>query len=259
MSPGHNEPEANALSVLTVRDGEASIRDFRFECRGETSCRAELDELLQLLERRRADIAIFLAHPSIIGSLIEELRRRGRKIPEMVIAPPTEGAEARVTVSVSLSGLSESAHPQELLARLYEALRAAQDGRWTVAAGVGEGPPAEPAESSNAEAGADEGASQGADGEDSPGPPHLDRGAPSAGPQAASGAGGQRGEGAEEPFARSAPAQDAPPAENDGGGKSDAPGNEASSRDEREESALIDELSARLERVVNQRLQQSQP
>lgn len=128
MSPAQHDSEGTGLTVLTVREGEACIRDFRFDCRGETSCRAELGELLQLLERRHADIAIFLAHPNLVGALIDELRRRGSDIPEMVIAPPTDAADARVTVSLSLSGLSESAYPQELLARLYEALRAAQDG-----------------------------------------------------------------------------------------------------------------------------------
>ena len=128
MSPAQHDSDGNGLTVLTVREGEACIRDFRFDCRGETSCRAELGELLQLLERRHADIAIFLAHPNLVGALIEELRRRGSDIPEMVIAPPTDAADARVTVSVSLSGLSESAYPQELLARLYEALRSSQDG-----------------------------------------------------------------------------------------------------------------------------------
>jgi len=126
MSPAQEEREGDTLTVLTVRQDEISLRGFHVDCRGETSCRAELGDLLQLLERRRADVAIFLAHPNLVGSLIEELRRRGKDVPEILIAPPTDAGEPRVTVSVSLSGLSESAHPLELLARLYEALCAAQ-------------------------------------------------------------------------------------------------------------------------------------
>jgi len=125
MSPAHEEWQAT-LSVLTVREDEATIRDFRCDCRGETTCRAELGELLQLLERRRADIAVFFSHPHLVRSLIEQLQQRGKHVPEMVIAPAAGGADARLTVSVSLSGLSASAHPQEILSRLYEALRSAQ-------------------------------------------------------------------------------------------------------------------------------------
>lgn len=204
------------MTVLTVREGEASIRDFRFDCRGETSCRAELGELLQLLERRHADIAIFLAHPNLVASLIEELRRRGREIPEMVIAPPSDAADARVTVSVSLSGLSESAYPQELLARLYEALRSAQGGE--VGALGGEPRPAE---------------------SDSENRGRQAQGAPAQQPRA-------RDEADETGDARTS--SDATPpvaAGTDNGGDL--------------ASADIDELSARLERVLNQRLHRSKP
>jgi hypothetical protein len=219
MSPAHHEPEGlpagagNGLTVLTVREGEASIRDFRFDCRGETSCRAELGELLQLLERRHADIAIFLAHPNLVTSLIEELRRRGKELPEMVIASPTDAADARVTVSVSLSGLSESAYPQELLARLYEALRAAQGG------GRG-GPGGEPGPAKS----------------DAEHPPVHAQRLPEEKPKA----------GDETRDARTTGNVTSPAA-----GAADDAGDPG--------AADVDELRARLERVLNQRLQRSQP
>jgi len=220
MAPAHQESEDNGLTVLTVREGEASIRDFRFDCRGETSCRAELGELLQLLERRHADIAIFLAHPNLVGSLIEELRRRGSQIPEMVIAPPTDSADARVTVSVSLSGLSESAYPQELLTRLYEALRAAQGG---APMPVG----ARPEETHEA---------------------------PSLATEARPGAEGT-------PTDHDAEPRDTPTSEAVPHPQADGAATARARSDDGGEQALpgIDELSARLERVLNQRLKRSQP
>ncbi|UCH36365.1 MAG: hypothetical protein JSV65_08430 [Armatimonadota bacterium] len=241
MSPDHHESEGDGLTVLTVREGEASIRDFRFDCRGETSCRADLGELLQLLERRHADIAVFLSHPDLVGSLIEELRRRGRQVPDMVIAPPATDAEARVTVSVSLSGLSDSAYPQELLARLYEALRAAQAGASSTEAGIDAERAASGASgtASGTEGGAPEptaGASQDAEGAPVSGhatPPRAD-GAP-----AVSAADG--GEGAAS-------------AEVTG----DSPG-AAPNDDGARPSPEVEELSARLERILNQRLHDSQP
>jgi hypothetical protein len=242
MSAARHESEGDGLTVLTVREGEASIRDFRFDCRGETSCRVELGELLQLLERRHADIAIFLAHPNLVGSLIEELRRRGRDVPEMVIAPPCDGADARVTVSVSLSGLSESAYPQELLARLYEALRAAQRG----AASAAEPRPLRA--DSNAATDA-EGPTQ--HGEPTPTPVSITEAPPvGEGQIQAASAEADVGEDVQEQgeAPAAAPADAAPPV-------SDA-GSEAGADQYLSE---IDELSVRLERILNQRLQRPQP
>lgn len=128
MNQTHDEDADDTLTVLTVTQDGASIRGFHFDCRGETRCRPQLRELLQLLERRRADVAVFLAHPELVGSLVEQLRRRGKHVPEILIAPATSGPQPRLTVSMPLSGLSDAAQPQELLARLYEALRAAQEG-----------------------------------------------------------------------------------------------------------------------------------
>jgi len=241
MSPAQHDSEGNGLTVLTVREGEACIRDFRFDCRGETSCRAELGELLQLLERRHADIAIFLAHPNLVGALIEELRRRGSDIPEMVIAPPTDAADARVTVTVSLSGLSESAYPQELLARLYEALRSSQEGsRPQPPVGTGDGGvglevldddtavPEPPILEENAEMGADlAGAEQPVIGTETD---------VNAEPAAAETSGAALGEAG---------------AADDGPGKA-----QTDERDVRAQTE-IEELSARLERILDQRLQQS--
>lgn len=125
MSSAHEERES-ALVVLSVREEVATLRDFRCHCHGETSCRAELSELLQLLERRRADIAIFFSHSNLVYSLVEELRRRGKEVPEMVVAASAEDGQAHFTVSFPLSGLSEPVTPQEILMRLHEALRTAQ-------------------------------------------------------------------------------------------------------------------------------------
>jgi hypothetical protein len=246
MSPAHHDPEGNGLTVLTVREGEACIRDFRFDCRGETSCRAELGELLQLLERRHADIAIFLAHPTLVGSLIEELRRRGGAIPEMVIASPTDAADARVTVSLSLSGLSESAYPQELLARLYEALRATQgksDTPFAAANPQMEGVPqvADESAAATAESVADTNETA------------RDHGAATAVGEA---------ESAELGLQNSAP-EAALAAVGDVAGDQQAtdPGREETSADEADGrmDAELEELSVRLEIVLNQRLQQSEP
>jgi hypothetical protein len=244
MSAARHEPEGDGLTVLTVREGEASIRDFRFDCRGETSCRVELGELLQLLERRHADIAIFLAHPNLVGSLIEELRRRGSDVPEMVIAPPSDGADAKVTVSVSLSGLSESAYPQELLARLYEALRAAQSAD----PGAGQPRPlhAQPSPPTDVEAPTDQAetaptqlsiteplpAGEGSGEAASPAAPAPSQGDASAAPPQAE--------------ALATPSPDAAPPVS-GTSADSGPASESSE---------IDELSFRLERILNQRLQQ---
>ena len=223
LRPAGTMATERGLTVLMVQEDEARIRDFRFDCRGETRCRAELGELLQLLERRHADIAIFLAHPNLVPSLIEELRRRGGNMPEMVIAPPTDAADARVTVSVSLSGLSESAYPQELLARLYEALRVAQGAE---AATAGTAP--EPAGSSVA-----------------------DSVAPAETPPADAQVQHDVGETGDAPVAADPPLPDFDELSRGVG--------EGGADDDRRTSAEVDELSARLERVLNQRLHRSQP
>jgi hypothetical protein len=243
MSGARHEPEGDGLTVLTVREGEASIRDFRFDCRGETSCRVELGELLELLERRHADIAIFLAHPNLVASLIEELRRRGSEVPEMVIAPPSEGADAKVTVSVSLSGLSESAYPQELLARLYEALRAAQS-----AAGAVEPKPLRPRPEAPTDTETSAGQQRPATAQFS----IAESERVGEGPNEAASAPGTEVPAGEAPLS-------APQAEAVVTPSPDvvAPTDERSADAEpASEASEIDELSFRLERILNQRLQQ---
>jgi len=262
MTSAHYDSEGTALTVLTVRGGEASIRDFRFDCHGETSCRPNLGELLQLLERRHADVAIFLAHPNLVGALIDELHRRGRKIPEMVIAPPSDAADARVTVSVSLSGLSESAYPQELLARLYEALRAAQNGAGELSRALGE-----TEQAGTALATPQDGCAQPSPAENEPAqePTELllfDADAPAQPP----GNGDGRLQQANDTPSASALGA-APTAANElGDASADAITAEAEAADEvainasadAKQSAEVEEISARLERVLNQRLQRSQ-
>ncbi len=51
MNQAYDEREDDTLTVLTITQDEASLRGFHFDCRGETRCRAEMGELLQLLER----------------------------------------------------------------------------------------------------------------------------------------------------------------------------------------------------------------
>ncbi|HUT74398.1 MAG TPA: hypothetical protein VM221_06150 [Armatimonadota bacterium] len=125
MSPAHEEWEG-ALTVLSVGEDEATIRDFRCDCRGETSCRAELGEIVQLLERRRADVAVFYCHPDLAGGLVEQLRRSDKSVPPIVIATHPDSDQAGVGVCVWLPGLSAAAHPYDILARLYQALCAVQ-------------------------------------------------------------------------------------------------------------------------------------
>jgi hypothetical protein len=125
MSPAHEEWEG-ALTVLSVGEDEATIRDFRCDCRGETSCRAELGEIVQLLERRRADVAVFYCHPDLAGGLVEQLRRSDKRVPPIVIATHPDGDQAGVGVCVWLPGLSAAAHPYDILARLHQALCAVQ-------------------------------------------------------------------------------------------------------------------------------------